>query len=211
MQLAKELGITQKSAWYMHHRMREVCADQLTKLSGEVEMDATYIGGKESNKHADKKGGVGRGPVGKQAILGITDRRTGEVRAVPVDSESSRTVCSELPAAVEPGTKVYTDDHFAYRQIGKMPYTHKSVKHSAKEFARKSVHTNGIESVWALLKRGFKGVYHHWSVKHCHRYINEFTFRLNKGGGQVGTLDFIGALCKGAVGKRLTYASLTRG
>ncbi|MBF2734493.1 MAG: IS1595 family transposase [Betaproteobacteria bacterium AqS2] len=211
-QLADELGITQKSAWYLLHRIRTSCMDdRLAKLSGEVEMDATYIGGKERNKHADKKGRRGRGPVGKQPVLGIRDRRTGEVRAVPVDSESALTVCAELPARVEPGTEVITDDHPAYRHIKEMQYSHSSVKHSVKEFVRNLVHTNGIESVWALLKRAFKGVYHHWSTKHCHRYLDELTFRLNKGGRHVGTLDFLRALCKGAIGKRLTYASLTKG
>lgn len=95
-------------------------------------------------------------------------------------------VCSDLLTMVEPGGKVHSDDHLAYRHIDKMPCTHQSVKHSAKELARKSVHMTGIKSVWALLKRAYKGVYPHCSVKHCHRYINEPTFRLNKGGAQVG-------------------------
>ncbi len=121
--------------------------DRLAKLSGEVEMDATYIGGKESNKHADKKGMRGRCPVGKQPVLGIRDRRTGEVRAVPVDSESGPTVCAELPARVELGTEVITNDHPAYRHIKEMPYPHSSVKHSAKEFMRNLVHTIGRPSI----------------------------------------------------------------
>ncbi len=103
---------------------------------------------------------------------------------------------------------IFTDDHFAYRYIELLPYLHESVKHSVKEFVRSHVHTNGIE---AALERSFEGIDHHWSVKHCRRHIDEIALRSNRGSDGVGTLEFLCALCKGVVGKRLTYAALTMG
>ncbi|MBF2759156.1 MAG: transposase, partial [Ectothiorhodospiraceae bacterium AqS1] len=106
---------------------------------------------------------------------------TGEVRAILVDLREPADGARRLSAMVEPGSVVFTDNHFAYRYIERLPYFHESVNHSENVFVRKGVHTNGIESVWAALERSFKGIDHHRSVKNCRRYIDELTFRLNEG------------------------------
>ncbi len=109
---------------------------------------------------------------------------------------------------VEHGSQVYTDDHKGYAHLGCLMYDHESVKHSAKEYVNGIAHTNGIESVWAVLKRGFNGVYHNWSRKHCHRYVNEFAFRLNEGNCARDTIDHMESLAFNIGGKRLRYKDL---
>lgn len=207
LQLSKELGITQKSTWFMLHRLRDACDIAALPMRGEVEVDETYIGGKESNKHASKKRKAGRGPAGKQAVLGLRNRG-GRVKALPIPDTKAVTIGQEITRAVEPGAVIYTDEHPAYRQLNER-YQHSTVVHSAKEFVNGKVHTNGIESVWAVTKRGLNGVYHQWSEKHLARYVNEVTFRLNEGNVKRPTMERLNDLIKGAIGKRLTYQELT--
>ncbi len=207
LQLSKELDISQKAAWYMLHRLRLACGEKMAALSGEVEMDATYLGGKETNKHEHKKLKAGRGVVGKQAVIGMRSR-DGEVRAKAVESENAMAVLGMAMENIEEGSTIYTDEASAYQRLGDY-YPHEKVKHSAKEFVNGMASTNGIESVWAVLKRGYNGVYHNWSRKHCQNYINEFTFRLNEGNCQRDTQDRMYDLFRGMVGKRITYEQLT--
>ena len=200
-------GSPKKASWFLLHRLREACQiEARPKMSGAVEVDETYIGGKERNKHEVKKLHSGRGAVGKQAILGIR-QRGGSVTAKPIDSTDAATLQREIVENVTEGSMVFTDEHAGYTQLWHR-YRHATVKHSAKEFVNGMAHTNGIESVWAVLKRGYTGVYHQWSTKHMARYINEFTFRLNDGNVKRPTMARLDSLIDGTVGKRLQYRDL---
>ena len=203
MKLHRDLGITQKSAWHMAHRLREAWNVESAKMAGPVEVDETYFGGKESNKHAGKKLRAGRGTVGKVAVVGAKDRTTGRVRAQVVASTDTPTLQGFVRETTEPTAQVYTDGERAYEG---MPRMHEAVNHSVREWVRGMAHTNGIESVWSMLKRGYMGTYHHWSGKHCGRYVNEFTGRQNQRG--LNTSDQLTAMVRGSVGKRLRYSDL---
>jgi transposase-like protein len=179
IQLAKHVGVTQKTGWYMDHRIREAMQQNKGQLFGRVEADETFIGGLSKNMHKKKREAAikGTGGTGKAAIFGLKSR-TGEVRAKMVASVGMVDLHKAIKENVAVGSTLYTDRWVAYR--GLREYKRATVNHGMKEYVKGDCHTNGIESFWALFKRGYHGVYHQMSKKHLQRYINEYAFRLNR-------------------------------
>ena len=202
MRLHRELKITQKSAWHLLHRLRKSYEAGEIKFAGPVEVDKTYMGGKERNKHESKKLNAGRGAVGKTAVVGMKDRKTNEVVAKTVDNVKKPTLHEFVEENTEGGTEIYTDENKAYEGLE----NHRSVKHSAGEYVVGNVHTNGVESFWAMFKRGHKGIYHKMSKKHLDRYVKEFVGRHNQ--RPQGTVEQMKGVVSGMVGKRLSYSDL---
>jgi transposase-like protein len=184
-QLWRMLGFgSYRTAWFMAHRiregMRELFPEEVGPLGGEgktVEIDETYVGGKEKNKHANKRKHLGTGGVGKQAVFSLVERK-GKVRSHHVPSVSAKTLRPILEKHIHAETKVYSDEGGA--KVGTEFKNHGTVNHSAGEYVRGDVHPNTIEGYFSIFKRGVYGIYHHVSEQHLKRYLAEFDFRYNE-------------------------------
>lgn len=205
MKLHRDLGIRQDTAWFLQHRIRTAFLQEFGQSAGPVEVDETYVGGLEANKHNSKKENLGRGTVGKAAVVGMKDRETNQVTAQVVDKTDAETLQGFVLDNALFGTKLYTDEHKAYTGLGYV-YEHETVKHSVSEYVNDQAHTNGMESFWSLLKRAYHGVYHHMSPKHLHRYVNQFCGKHNV--REMSTMQQMEHVVAGMVGKRLMYKNL---
>ena len=206
--LAREIGVTQKTAWFMAHRIRAAKSQDGGMLSGTVEADETFIGGKSKNMHARRRRLVitGTGGTNKIPVLGARERG-GEVRVQAVKSTDAPTLHKFVTARVTPQSTLYTDEWRGYNGLSRL-YERGIVRHGVKEYVVGDCHTNSIESFWAVLKRGYHGVYYWMSRKHLNRYLDEFAFRFNRRTKQVS--EVVGDILNGMSRMRnLTFRELT--
>ena len=203
LQLGRDLDITQKSAWFMLQRIRQCFGiENDNQLDNEVEVDETFVGGKETNKHVNKKSN--NPMVGNKAtVLGMVERN-GKINAVKIDERSQKVLTSEIIALVSKTASIYTDEWVGYNKL-KRVYDHSVVKHNAHQYVNGRVHTNTIEGFWSLLKRGIFGIYHFTSKKHLQLYVDEFVFRYNS---RNITSEMRFDLMLGNMENRLTYKQL---
>ena len=206
MKLHRDLGIGQKAAWFLLHRLREAMETEDFLMCGPVEADETYVGGLEKNKHRDKRMKAAGGPVGKAIVAGVKDRCSNMVSVRVVPDTKAATLTKLISDHAELGTEVFTDEARGYLQLSRMGYSHSSVTHSVGQYVDGMAHTNGIESFWSLLKRGYHGTYHQMSHEHLHRYVAEFQHRHNE--RPKDTIDQMGSMVRRMDDKRLTYEQL---
>ena len=208
IQLSKDIGVTQKTAWFMLQRIRNCFGfDNDNNLSNEVEVDETYVGGKNKNKHNTKKveGTQGRSVKDKAPVFGMVERG-GKLNAKCVDDVTIRTLTKETVRYVNDAT-VYSDEWLGYNALKRI-YDHQFIKHGAGQYVNGRVHTNTIEGFWSLLKRGIVGIYHFTSVKHLQKYVDEFVFRYNtRNGNEVSRFNLLLSNTE----NRLTYKGLING
>lgn len=216
VELAQKVGVTQKTGWFMDHRIRNAMAqDGSIDFTGTVEADETYVGGKERNKHFDKrvKGTEGRSIKTKVPVFGLLERAKSEsthskITARVVENTKRPTLEKHIKEHVILGSTLYTDKFLSYANVG-VRYAHDSVNHGTGEYVKGDVHTNNIESFWATFKRGYTGTYHHMSKKHMQRYVDEFAHRFNT---RIQSFDdlFVGVVKSMATISPLKYKVLTK-
>jgi len=208
-EIHRAIGVTQKSAWFMLHRLRMLMhEDDDSRLAGEIEMDETFVGGKAKNMHKAKRAKALKVEgtfKGKTIVVGMLERK-GRVKAAVVEARTRKVLHALAHESIAPGSTVMTDEHHPYRGIN---FTHEVINH-AEEYVRGNVHTNGIESFWSMVKRALGGTYISVEPFHLFRYIDEQAFRFNtrKSCDDLGRFELA---ARNAAGKRLTYAALTSG
>ena len=205
--LAKQLGITQKTSWFVLSRIREMFKETAPDmLTGEVEIDETYVGGKDHNRHKSKKT-KGTGMVEKAPMVGFL-QRGGKVilKAIPVGSANTLTIAPLVEKTVSKEAVIITDGFGAYKKVGKLFKEHGIVEHGNGEYVNGKFHTNTIEGFWSIMKRGIIGVYHFTSAKHLQRYCDEYSYRYNN--RDLTLQDKFGKAVQGASKARITYDEL---
>ena len=206
MKLHRDIGVTQKTAWFMLHRIREAWNQVADSLDGTVEADEAYFGGLEKNKHEAKKLKAGRGGVGKAKAVALREREGNRIVATVVDRLDRKTLQGLVKDSVKEGSTLYTDGSKAYGQIP--GYEQEAVNHSVGRYVRNMAHTNGVESFWALLKRAHTGTYHKVSKKHLNRYVQTFAGKHNR--RDMDTLDQMQGIVADLIGRRLLYRDLVQ-
>ena len=199
MKLHRDIDVSQKSSWFMLHRIRQglLGGGDDDPFTGDVEVDETYVGGRK------KPGIKGRGAVGKAVVAGTKERGSRKVKALVVKDIKKRTMHDFVAETVDSAATVYTDELRSYQGI---PNPHETVCHSAREWVDGMAGTNGIESFWATLKRSYHGTYHWFSHKHLDRYVGQFVGKHNL--REMDTVDQMGSVAVGMVGRRITYRDL---
>ena len=212
-EIARALGISQKSAWFMLHRIRlAMQTGSFQKFSGQVEADETFIGGKARFMHKDRRAVriTGTGGKDKTAVMGLLERHTdtaSRVKAHVVPTRRKRALQAEVRQHVEPGSELFTDALPSYDGLA-AEYVHKVIDH-AECYVKGHVHTNGMENFWSLLKRAIKGTYVSVEPFHLFRYLDEQAFRFNERTDKDGDAGRFMTVLRGIVGRRLTFATLT--
>ena len=206
MKLHRDLGVTQKTAWHLAHRIREGMDVDDFLFSGPVEADETYVGGLEGNKHKDKRMKAAGGPVGKAIVAGVKDRATNKVAARVVADTKAPTLTGMIAESADAGAEVFTDEARGYSPLSRMGYRHRAVRHGVAQWVADRAHINGMESFWAMLKRGYHGTYHQMSPEHLGRYVAEFQHRHNE--RPKDTIRQIASAVKAMEGKMLPYQRL---
>jgi len=207
-QLAKDAGITQKSAWFVLQRLRYTFQSPIfeTMLDGLIEIDETFVGGKNKNRHWNKKvpNSQGRSWKDKVPVLGIIERNGNLITQI-IPNTQQQTIEPIIKEKVKEESSIYTDEWFAYKDLNKW-FNHQIVNHRIKQYVNGNASTNSIESAWACLKRSIYGIYHQVSKEHLPKYIDEFTLRFNTRKYKVQETYDLGLLS--SVGKSLSYREL---
>ena len=206
LKLHRDIGVSQPTAWFMLHRIREAWSEETRQgFTAPVEVDETYMGGRRKNMPKAKRAAMdGGGAVGKSVVVGIKDRDTNKVVSRVVDNADRDTLQPFIRAHVKTGSYVYTDEHSAYDRL--WLFRHRSVKHSVGEYVRDQAHTNGVGSFWSMLKRAHTGTFHKLSPKHLNRYVQEFAGKHNM--RELGTLAQMRHACARLIGRNLLYRDL---